>query len=315
MQPAPPLDRLIVMNADLSVLHGAMNRRELLAAGFSDHELRSAVRSGELVSLASGVLIRPELLDGTPEGRHRELATAWVRRTSAACTTLGGVSAAALLGLPVWGLDTTRVTMVDPGRTPGTRTSAVARIVTDLRPAATVDVGGVRVTTAARTVVDIGRTAERGPAVAVGDAALRAHLCTREELDTEIALAAGMKGAARARRVVAELDGLAESVLESRSRIVILDAGLPPPKLQVDLHHDDGFWVARVDFYWPEHRVVGECDGVAKYGGSDGQRRMLYEKARTDMLVELGNRVLHWGWRDLDDPTQLIRRLRHILGG
>ncbi|MFW0784424.1 hypothetical protein AAFP35_07850 [Gordonia sp. CPCC 206044] len=304
--------RLIYMD-DFRDLDHAVNRQELLAGGRTEYDIRLAVDAGVLEYLSRGVLIPAAVLDGTPEQRHRELCTAWMRRAPHAKRALAEVSAAAQLGLPVWGLDVERVVMADWSRTPGSRSTGGMRLVTDRRPVATVVANGLSVTSPARTVVDIARRSGRIPAIAVGDAALHAELCTADDLQNELDLIEGMTGAARARRAVAEMSGLAESVLESRSRIEMLDAGIPRPALQVDIYDDAGRWVARVDFYWETERVVGECDGASKYNGSEGPALMLYEKRRTDTLVELGNRVIHWGWGDVDAASQLIARVRRVL--
>ncbi|GAA3724935.1 hypothetical protein [Gordonia hankookensis] len=294
---------------DFSRFHHAVNRQELIVAGYTDADLRAATRTGQLETLAPGVLVPAGTLDGTAEHRHRELARAWIRRAPVTGRALGGVSAVAAWGLPVWGLDTDRVVVVDHRRTPGTRTTSVMKLVTDRRPPAIETVDGVPVITAARAVVDVARTAPRIAAIAVGDAALHAGLCTADDLADELDLIDRMSGASRARRVVPEMNGLAESVLESRSRIELVDGGLPVPALQVNLYDSRGRWVARVDFYWEALRTVGECDGKSKYEGPDGQSLMLYEKTRTDALVELGHRVVHWGWHDVDHPASLIARL------
>ncbi|MFW0786005.1 hypothetical protein AAFP35_15945 [Gordonia sp. CPCC 206044] len=294
-------------------LRGAANRSELITAGYADHEIRSAVRAGVLTQLASGVVIASDQLDGTPEQRHRELAIAWARRNPSATRALGDAAAAAVLGLPVWGLDTSRVVFVEAATKSRSRTTSAMRVVADRRPPAITVVDGVPVVTPARLVVDLARRADRIPVVAVGDAALHAQLCTLDDLAEELDLIDGMTGAARARRVIGELDGLAESVLESRSRMEILDAGLPPPELQVDLYDVWGHLVARVDFYWREQRVVGESDGKSKYRGEDGRDRALHERGRTDAIVELGNRVVHWGWEDVNKWTRLIARLTRAL--
>ncbi|MXP21832.1 hypothetical protein GIY30_10770 [Gordonia sp. HNM0687] len=52
--------------------------------------------------------------------------------------------------------------------------------MTDTRPAATTTVDGVLVTCPARTVIDVARGSSRIPAIAVGDAALHAGLCTMD---------------------------------------------------------------------------------------------------------------------------------------
>ncbi|MFW0786902.1 hypothetical protein AAFP35_20600 [Gordonia sp. CPCC 206044] len=300
---------------DFGRFRHAVNKQELIAAGFTRDDVRAGVRGGRLEALAPGVLISVDLLDGTPEQRHRELSTAWIRRHRGPDRALGGVSGASVLGLPVWGLATDRVVMVDHTRPPGSRTTSRMRLVTDRRPPSVEIVDGVPVQSPARIVVDIARTAARIPAIAVGDAALHAGLCTVDDLQNELDLIDRMTGAARARRIVPEMDGRAESVLESRSRIELIDAGLPAPDLQVDLYDALGQWVARVDFYWRELRTVGECDGRQKYEGEQGQATMLYEKTRTDAIVELGNRVVHWGWADVDESAPLAARLRRAFNG
>src|SRR5699024_12576533 len=50
---------------------------------------------------------------------------------------------------------------------------------------------------------------------------------------------------------------------------------------------------ARVDMYWERWRLVGECDGLGKYGAAEGEvavrRRLRAEKARQNGLEALGN--------------------------
>ena len=193
-----------------------MSRHELHARGHTDHEIHLAQRAGHLESLARGLLISPQFLDGTREQRHREIAVARLRTSRTSGRALASVSAAAVLGLPIWGLPTQRVVMVDPSRSPGSRSTGVVRLMTDTRPAATTTVDGVLVTSAARTVIDAARGSSRIPAIAVGDAALHVGLCTMTELENELDLIAKMTGATRARLVVSQLNALSESVLESR---------------------------------------------------------------------------------------------------
>jgi len=39
-------------------------------------------------------------------------------------------------------------------------------------------------------------------------------------------------------------------VLETRSRVELVDAGVPEPELQVNIYDAHGNFVARVDLYW-----------------------------------------------------------------
>lgn len=74
--------------------------------------------------------------------------------------------------------------------------------------------------------------------------------------------------------------------------------GLPAPSLQEVVHTPEGEFVARTDFYWKEHRIVGEFDGMGKYGSAspDVFRR---EKLREDALRDLGFHVIRWTWAEL----------------
>ncbi|MGC5259350.1 hypothetical protein ACPXCG_23670 [Gordonia sp. DT218] len=299
--------------SDLFHIEQALTRQELAARGHTEYDVRRAVEAGHLESLARGVFITPTFLDGSREQRHREVAIARLRTARRPGRALAAVSGASVLGLPVWGLDTRQVVMVDQTRSPGSRSSGAVRLVTDGRPPATTVVAGVLVTSPARTVVDIARTSNRVPAIAVGDAALHAGLCSVDELQNELDLISKMTGAARARLVVSELNGLAESVLESRSRIELVDRGLPMPELQVNLYDNWGRWIARVDFYWREHRTVGEADGESKYSGLSGVAVLRKEKGRSDAIVEAGNRAIHWGWSDVDEADGLAARVRRLI--
>ena len=76
----------------------------------------------------------------------------------------------------------------------------------------------------------------------------------------------GWPGVGRARRAAALLDPRSESVGESLSRVLLVEAGLAPTDLQLPVVGADGDLVGRVDFAWPEHRTIGEFDGRVKYG-------------------------------------------------
>lgn len=88
--------------------------------------------------------------------------------------------------------------------------------------------------------------------------------------------------------------------------------GLEPPQLQVRFDVDvDGGSRVRVDFFWPEHGVAGEFDGLAKYqkpemlAGRRPEEVVVEEKLREDALRRLGLRIVRWIWADLRHPTRL----------
>jgi hypothetical protein len=88
------------------------------------------------------------------------------------------------------------------------------------------------------------------------------------------------------------------------SRVRLMEEGLPRPELQQEIFGPDGRLVARVDFYWDQHKTVGEFDGKIKYGRllKPGQRIedvVFAEKLREDAVRDLGLQVVRWTSPDL----------------
>ena len=54
----------------------------------------------------------------------------------------------------------------------------------------------------------------------------------------------------------------AESPQESRTRLALLDAGFPPPRTQIPVFGEFGFFVARLDMGWEGFLVGVEFDGA-----------------------------------------------------
>ncbi len=170
-------------------------------------------------------------------------------------------------------------------------------------------VHGLRVTSPARTVVDLGRTGKLEDAVAAADHCLRHRLCTAEELAVEVALIApGAPGRTRARAVVELADGLSMSPGESLSRVQMFRLRIPRPRLQVRLSDAAGH-IGDVDFWW--RGVVGEFDGRTKYrlppGASheEAGRVLWAEKKREDRLRRQAE-VARWVWADLARSQRLL---------
>ncbi len=293
----------------LDSLTRAVTRSELVSAGYADNEIAAAVRRDVVRSIGRGVYAPPIIADLPRERRYPHLVRAVVS-TMPAERAVGSISAAALHGLPLWGLDLSRVHTVEPGDGSGTRSTKSAVLHRDHRPIEPVDIDGIAVVGVARVVVDIARASGRDVAVVVGDEALRKKLCTPDDLGRELALIDGTPGCVAARRAVRLMDGRSESVLESRSRLAMLDAGVPTPIPQYEII-DDGRVLARVDFAWPELGVIAEADGEVKYVG-DTRAILAREKYRIDRLIELGWRVVRWSWGDLERGL-FVPRVTRIL--
>jgi hypothetical protein len=110
-----------------------------------------------------------------------------------------------------------------------------------------VERGGIRLTSVARTVVDLARTSSFRSGVVVADSALRSNQTSKAELQSVITDCARWPGLSRAKLVVEFADGRSESVLESISRVAFRDQGLPAPELQVWVGADDEGVIGRAD--------------------------------------------------------------------
>ena len=262
--------------------------------------MRRAARRGDLRQVRRGAYIGTDRWAGLePDERHvLEVRAALAAvRTSAVASHR---SAAALWGLPVVGMRERRVHLTFVGGSGADSRGAFARHAA-AGPLPEREVDGIRVTSVARTVVDLARMGGFLTGVAAGDAALHRRLATLDELRAEVEAAGSGRGVRQARDVVAFVDQGGESPGESLSRVRMRDLGLPMPVLQHEVRDHQGF-VGRVDFWWEELGVIGEFDGRSKYG-VDGVVRsatdqLWDEKIREDRLRAAGARVVRWTWAD-----------------
>jgi hypothetical protein len=158
------------------------------------------------------------------------------------------------------------------------------------------EVGGLPVTTPARTALDLARHLERDRAVAHLDALAAA---TGVSADDALELAAkyrGARGVRRARVAIALMDGGAQSPRETWLRLLLIDAGLPPPRTQVEV--SDGVRRAFIDMGYDEPMV-----GLDYEGGHHSTERGQY-------VHDIGRAELidGQGWIDLKVVAEHGRR-------
>jgi hypothetical protein len=179
-------------------------------------------------------------------------------------------------------------------------------------------VGGLAVTSPARTVADLARTLSFEQAVVAADWALRCLPLTALQLMDAVSAIAGAPGSRSALRVAGFTNGLSESVGESRSRILMHNAGILEPTLQLSVFDPAGHPLGRSDFAWHGGRLLGEFDGKIKYGrllkeGETAGDVIYREKLREDALRDNGARVVRWVWADIETPWRLIERIKRAL--
>ena len=172
------------------------------------------------------------------------------------------------------------------------------------------------VTTVARTLVDVSRTASLRAATVVGDAALRRGL-PLGEVRRVLAECAAWADVGKARIAVDFFDPRAESPLESLSRVIFREYDVPAPRIQRTIRIAGKDY--RVDFYWEFARLVGEADGREKYDGDDKrtpQEVVWQEKVREDALRDDDYKMSRWTYGQmLGDTAATVDRVLRKMNG
>jgi hypothetical protein len=122
-------------------------------------------------------------------------------------------------------------------------------------------VGGLPVTTPARTAFDLGRYLKRGQAVARLDALMRVAPFSVEDVMLLTKRYKGARGVAKLKAVLPLVDGGAASPQETRLRLLFIDAGLPKPTTQIAIYDRSGRYVRTIDLGWEDFMVGAEYDG------------------------------------------------------
>ena len=291
-------------------LAGIVTTAELKAAGQSATQIETLTRSGTLVHVRSGVYARAapaKKVLAHPTGDHLlRTAAALAAASPGPGAAASHQTAAVIHGIDLLGRPGNEVILTrTPGRNRSGRTGV--HVHSAGLPAAHVMVKyGMRVTTAARTIVDLARILEFRAGVVAADSALHRRLTTTAELASVVTACVRWPGVRRATEVVAFADGLAESALESIARVVFRDCGLPPPELQVWVGGAEA--AGRVDFFWRRYWTVVEVDGLMKY--SDPARAVL-QLQRDKRLHAAGYEVVHFDWHEItENPAHVATTIR-----
>jgi len=304
---------------------------ELTAVGQDSRRLSHEVSSGRLVRVRHGVYV---------DGTHWSQMDDWARYGARAAALNGSAQTPPVYSLQtaglLWGLwlvgcpeNLHAVTAFKNG---GRSKPGVKRHIGELDAGVTT-LFGFRVTDKARTAVELMARLPFAHAVAVADSSRRTQVddpdrasldwkrdhpvgpsLGLDELRAAIGLLSSTTQKHRARTVLNFSSDLSESAGESISRANIHILGYPPPELQHAFSLSSGKR-ARTDFYWREHLLVAEFDGLGKYlrhdwhNGSSIEDRVMEEKRRENGIRSHGVRVIRWEWADAVDLNRLGRIL------
>lgn len=175
-------------------------------------------------------------------------------------------------------LDTCKVTdsrVERPGVLGKRRSTLVRRDVEELH--------GLRITTALRTALDLGRRLWKYDALAAIDGALRIGV-DHDALRAEVPRFKGQRGVVQLRALAPLGDGRADRPGESALRLRWYEAGLPQPEPQFQITDERGKLVYQLDVPLPELEFAAEYDGEENHSSpedrqhDDDRRKDLWER-------------------------------------
>ncbi|MDQ0729559.1 type IV toxin-antitoxin system AbiEi family antitoxin domain-containing protein [Arthrobacter sp. B1I2] len=274
---------------------------QLHEKGLNSRAIKALVLHGKLVRLRHGCYIRAALWEKqTSPVRSRQLIRAHAHGTLT--TSAGGyvyshTSAARLHGLYLWDVDD-MIHLLLPGSPSSERLGKDVRGHT--RPWTTSEVltlGGLRVTSLERTVVDCAMMLGCRQALVLTDHAIRlgADKALMESMAEGLQ---GRRGIRTLRLALAHADPRSESPGETLTRELLTRLHLPLPEPQVAVATRAGRY--RLDFAWKEEKVALEFDGKTKYFDYRPTAEVLFqERQREKALTENGWIFVRVTWADL----------------
>ncbi|WP_142038279.1 DUF559 domain-containing protein [Promicromonospora kroppenstedtii] len=169
---------------------------------------------------------------------------------------------------------------------------------------------GLRITSAPQTWLQVSHGLTRDSLVGLGDAMTRRKnpLTTVDELELLLRETFKMRGLALCREAVELVRSGTDSSMESRLRLIIIDAGLPEPLVNVPALDATGQFLALPDLSYPELKIAVEYDGDHHRTDPatwrrDVERRQLLEGAGWLIITATADDVIRY-------PDRLIRRIR-----
>jgi len=278
---------------------GVFSLEQARKAGVDPSTLDKRVERGALARVQPTVFAFP----GTPP--------TWQREVTALALSVPGLAAAShKTAAFIWGMssfqpDQAEIVTVRHRRV--RRKHPQIHESKDLKPADVEVIDGIPVTTAVRTVVDVGASASQRYVEHCLDTGLRLDLFTLNDVRLFIKRVArsGRNGIGRVRPLVEERmrwNAASESALEDRFWRLIIDSALPAPAPQYRVY-DGEIIVSRADFAYPERRILIELDGEHYH-----QDRATFQKDREkqNRLHTLGWTVYRFTWRQVIDTPEAV---------
>ena len=280
--------------------HGLVTTQQAGQLGFDRGAVTSAVAKGRWRRAGIGVLA----LGATPATLHQ--------RTLAAVLSIGEAWASHSTAARVWGWEVrhARVEVIVPGGRKVERRNVRVHRSTRLDPEDVAIVGGIPVTSPARTLIDLSGRITVDELATCLDTALRRRQATIDAVDAMVIATQATYG--RRPRVLSDLvelrrcAGPAESPLEARVLRVLTQAGVPLPTCQHRI--TVGVKEYRLDMAWVDAQVFSEADGFEHH---ESRKAFDADRHRTNHLAAAGWTGVHLTSAFSDD--EIVEAVRNVL--
>lgn len=169
---------------------------------------------------------------------------------------------------------------------------------------------GLRITSAPQTWLQVAHRLNRNSLVSLGDAMTRRKnpVTTADALSSLMRETFKMKGLALCRDAIELIRPGTDSPMETDLRLLMVDAGLPEPAVNVPALDDEGQFLALPDLSYPRLKIAIEYDGDHHRTDPatwrrDVERRQLLEDAGWLIITATADDVIRY-------PERLIARIR-----
>jgi hypothetical protein len=213
-------------------------------------------------------------------------------------------TAALLQGLPVD--DDGLIHLIRVGATAASQRDEIRVHRAELTGADIATLDGRKVTTPARTYLDLAAKLPHVPLIVLADAVTRRTGVA--QLECRLEKAYRIRGVRRARAALALADPGSDSPAETRTRLILHGAGFSRLRHGVDVSDGQGGWLARPDLADEAAKVAVQYDGLVHLGDDPEQRRSDID--RDELLRQHGWQVVVLTAVDLRNPHRMIEKVR-----
>lgn len=169
---------------------------------------------------------------------------------------------------------------------------------------------GRPVTTPELTWLQLAETSSVDDLVCVGDFFVRRTSATPATLAEAVGSAARRRGVRRSREALPLVREGVDSPQETRTRLLLVRAGLPEPEVGLGARDDGGQWIARPDLSYPTYKIAIEYDGAHHASLEQWEFDVERDRVYADhgwLLIRVTRRTLR------EFPERVVRRVAAAL--